>query len=258
MPRRFIRGAVFTGVLLTAAACSTKGSNGTDTASGAGQIPAADSTRARDSAKAAAEKTASDTAWRPLFDGKSTAGWHAYKGGAVPAAWKATDSTLTVTPGGGDIVTDDQFGDFELAVEWKVPRGGNSGIFYRATEDAEHIYETAPEMQVLDDARHPDGKDPLRTAGSAYGLYGPPKGVVKPAGQWNAARVVARGNHVEHWLNGQKVVEYELGSADWSAKVKASKFKDWPGYGKATRGRIGLQDHGDTVSFRNIRIRELK
>ena len=253
MPRRTSRGVLFTGAFLVAAACSTKGSNGTDTASVISQLGANDSTQAHDSAKAA-----TDSGWHSLFDGKSTAGWHAYKGGPVPAAWKATDSALTVTPGGGDIATDGEYGDFELALEWKVQPGGNSGIFYRATDGAEAIYETAPEMQVLDDAKHPDGKNPLTSAGSDYGLYGPPRGVVKPAGQWNAVRVVARGPHVEHWLNGQKVVEYEQGSADWAAKVKASKFKDWPNYGKAMRGRIGLQDHGDTVSFRNIRIRELK
>src|SRR5689334_22336973 len=114
MPRRISRGAVFTCALLAAAACSTKGSNGTDTASVISQLDAKDSAQATDSG------------WRSLYDGKSTAGWHAYKGGPVPAAWKATDSALTVTPGGGDIATDDQFGDFELALEWKVKPGGNS------------------------------------------------------------------------------------------------------------------------------------
>ena len=258
MPRRISRGAVFTGVLLVAAACSTRGSDGTDTASGTSQISADDSARAHDSA---AKVATVDTAWRSLFDGQTTNGWRAYKGTGMHPQWQARDGMLTVAGKGGDagdIVTNDQFGDFELELEWKVPRGGNSGIFYRAAETAERIYEAAPEYQVPDDARHPDGKNPLTSAGAAYGLYAPPRGVVKPAGEWNQARIVVRGNHVEHWLNGQKVVDYELGSADWSAKVQASKFKDWPGYGKSARGHIGLQDHGDTVSFRNIRIRELK
>jgi hypothetical protein len=257
MPRRFLRGAVVSGAFLVAAACSTKGSDGTDTASGASQIAANDSARAKDSAARAAP----DTAWRSLVDGDSLTAWRAYRGTAVHPQWQAKDGVLTVAGKGGDagdIITKDQFGDFELELEWKVPRGGNSGIFYRAAETAERVYETAPEYQVLDDARHPDGKFPLTSAGAAYGLYAPPRGVVKPAGEWNAARIVARGSHVEHWLNGQKVVDYELGSADWSAKVQASKFKDWPGYGKSARGHIGLQDHGDTVSFRNIRIRELQ
>jgi hypothetical protein len=247
-----IVGAMLAGA--AGAACSTK-PDASDTAA------AAATAAATDTSAATATMAATDTAWRSLFDGQTTTGWRAYKGTGMHPQWKAADGVLTVAGKGGDagdIVTVDQFGDFELELEWKVEPGGNSGVFYRGVETAERIYETAPEMQVLDDARHPDGKDPLRSAGAAYGLYAPPRGVVKAAGEWNAARVVARGNHVEHWLNGQKVVEYELGSPDWSAKVQASKFKDWPGYGKSARGHIGLQDHGDTVSFRNIRIRELK
>src|SRR5919202_1955113 len=112
-------------------------------------------------------------------------------------------------------------------------------------------------MQGLDDARHADGKSRLTSAGAAYGLYPSPAGVVKPAGEWNKVRLVVNGAHVEHWLNGQKVVEYELWSPDWEAKVKASKFAAWPGYGRARRGHIALQDHGNQVWFRNIRIRRL-
>lgn len=249
MHSRSSRGAVAVGALLGALACSTQGSNGTDTASGTSQLPASDS---------AARTATGDTAWRSLFDGQSTDGWRKYRGTGMHPQWQVKDGMLMVAGKGGDagdIVTVDQFGDFELELEWKVPPGGNSGIFYRAAETAERVYETAPEYQVLDDARHPDGKNPLTSAGAAYGLYAPPRGVVKPAGEWNQTRIVARGSRVEHWLNGQKVVDYELGGADWSAKVQASKFKDWPGYGKSARGHIGLQDHGDTVSFRNIRIR---
>lgn len=235
----------------SAAAACAKGDQGAADTAAAGADTAATTTA----------QAPADTAWRPLFDGQTTNGWRRYRGTGMHPQWSAANGELTVAGKGGDagdIVTVDQFGDFELELEWKVGRAGNSGIFYRASETAERIYETAPEMQVLDDAHHPDGKDSTRTAGSNYGLYAPPKGVVKPAGEWNLARIVARGNHVEHWLNGQKVVEYELGSPDWTAKVKASKFNDWPGYGKNARGHIGLQDHGDTVSFRNIRIRELR
>jgi hypothetical protein len=164
---------------------------------------------------------------------------------------------LTRVGAGGDIVTVDEYGDFELELEWKVAPGGNSGIMYRVTETAANSYESGPEMQVLDDSGHADGRSRLTSAGSAYGLYPAPAGVVKPAGEWNAVRLVVNGNHVEHWLNGQKVVDYELGSPDWEAKVKASKFAEWPGYGRAARGRIALQDHGDRVAYRNIRIREL-
>src|SRR6202022_3657427 len=130
-------------------------------------------------------------------------------------------------------------------------------IIYRIDDSDEKTYMTGPEMQVLDDARHADGQSRLTSAGAAYGLYAAPVGVVKPAGEWNSVRLLVNGNHVEHWLNGTKVVEYELLSPDWEAKVQASKFKEWPGYGRAKSGRIGLQDHGDTVAFRNIRIRVL-
>src|SRR5438876_12307484 len=128
---------------------------------------------------------------------------------------------------------------------------------YRVTEAADETYETGPEMQVLDDARHKDGQSRLTAAGSAYGLYPAPAGVVKPAGEWNEVRIVVNGNHVEHWLNGVKVVEYELGSADWKARVKASKFAPHPHYGRNPEGYIGLQEHDSWVAYRNIKIRVL-
>jgi len=159
----------------------------------------------------------------------------------------------------GDIVTRDQFGDFELSLEWQISTGGNAGVFYRGTEEYEHIYWSAPEYQLLDDANHADGKSRLTSAGSDYGVYASPAGHLKPVGEWNETRIVAKGSHVEHWLNGAKLLEYELGSPDWAAKVAASKFKDWPNYGKAARGHIALQgDHTGSLAFRNIRIRELK
>ncbi len=195
--------------------------------------------------------------WRTLFDGKSTAGWRGYRSQTVPAGWRVEDGLLTRAGSGGDLITTDKFGNFDLALEWKVAPGGNSGVMYRATEDAERPYETGIEMQVLDDAKHADGKSPLTSAGALYGLYPARPGVVKPAGEWNAARVVVNGNHVEHWLNGVKVVEAEIGSPDWNARVAASKFAEWPGYGKAREGHIVLQDHGDRVQYRNIRIRAL-
>jgi hypothetical protein len=112
-------------------------------------------------------------------------------------------------------------------------------------------------MQVLDDAGHPDGKSPLTSAGADYALYPAPLGVVRPAGEWNDVGLIVRGNHVEHWLNGTKVVDYELGSPDWEQRVKASKFAEWPTYGRAASGHIALQDHGDWVAYRNIKIRVL-
>lgn len=195
--------------------------------------------------------------WRPLFDGRTTSGWRGYKQPGMPAGWRVVDGALTRVGSGGDIITAEQFGNFELALEWKVAPGGNSGIFYRVTEAGDQAYHTGPEMQVLDDAGHRDGTSRLTSAGSAYGLYAAPAGVVKPAGEWNSVRIVVNGGHVEHWLNGTRVVQYELGSADWERLVNASKFKEWPGYGRARRGHIALQDHGDWVAFRNIKIREL-
>lgn len=196
--------------------------------------------------------------WRVLFDGSTTDGWRGYGRDDVPDAWQVVDGALTLTGSGGDIITRDQFADFELELEWQVDSAGNSGIFYRAIESDDPIYFSAPEMQVLDDAAHPDGQSPLTSAGSNFGLHPVPRGVVRPAGEWNAVRLIVHGNHVEHWLNGQKVVEYELGSDDWKQRVAGSKFAAWPAYGTAARGHIGLQDHGDRVAFRNIRIRELE
>jgi hypothetical protein len=196
--------------------------------------------------------------WRLLFDGKTLNGWRGYNRADMPAGWAAQDGALTRVSQAADIITTDQFGDFELELEWRIAPGGNSGIFYRAAEGLDAIYMSAPEMQVLDDDRHPDGRSTLTSAGADYGLYPAPRGFVRPAGEWNHVRIVADGNQIEHWLNGTRVVEYELGGDDWSAKVAASKFRDWPLYGKAARGHIGLQEHGSWVAYRNIRIRPIR
>lgn len=214
--------------------------------------PSADSTGTALSAAERAE------GWRTLFDGGSLAAWRGYRKPAMPEGWQVVDGSLVlVTAGAGDIITRDRFRNFDLRLEWKVAAGGNSGIFYRATEEGNYIWQSAPEMQVLDDARHADGRSELTSAGSNFGLYPVPRGISKPAGEWNAVRLLVNGAHVEHWLNGVKVVEYELGSSEWEARVRASKFASMPLYGRAAEGHIGLQDHGDRVEFRNIRIRVL-
>jgi hypothetical protein len=227
---------------------------------GSGMQPDESASAGADTGASADLLTAAERAegWRMLFDGRSTAGWRGYKQQSMPDGWQVIDGELTRVSGGGDIITTEQFSDFELALEWKVGPAGNSGVFYRVTEEGEESYHTGIEMQVLDDAGHADGQSRLTSAGSLYGLYPAPAGVVKPAGQWNSARVVVRGNHVEHWLNGQQVVEAELWSPDWNTRLAASKFTEWPGYARATRGHIGLQDHGDRVSFRNIKVRVLQ
>jgi len=197
--------------------------------------------------------------WRPLFDGKSLDAWRGYKSDKIPDGWHIAQGTLAKDKPVADIVSKDEFGDFELELEWKIGEAGNSGIFYRGTEEYDHIYWTAPEYQLLDDIKGADNKTRLTCAGAAYALYPSSPGHLKPVGDWNLARIVARGNHVEHWLNGDKLLEYELGSPDWEAKVKASKFKDWPNYGRAKRGHIALQgDHEGSLAFRNIRIREIR
>jgi hypothetical protein len=212
---------------------------------------------ASQSVKPGAQSPASG--WRVLFDGKSLDNWRGYKGGAVPAGWTVENGTLAKNAPVADIVSKDQFGDFELELEWKIGDAGNSGIFYRGTEEYDHIYWSAPEYQLLDDVKAADNKTRLTCAGAAYALYPSPPGHLKPVGEWNMTRIVANGKHVEHWLNGTKLVEYELESPDWKAKVKASKFVDWPHYGRAPRGHIALQgDHDGTLAFRNIRIRELR
>jgi hypothetical protein len=204
-----------------------------------------------------AEDEAPGTGWIPLFDRRTTAGWRSYRSKTIPAGWQVIDGALTRVASAGDIVTNDKYGNFELALEWNVAEGGNSGIFYRVSEDSDYPWQTGLELQVLDDARHPDGRSPLTAAGSLYGICPVPRGVVRPAGEWNAARIVVNGHHVEHWLNGVKVVDAELGSPDWAARVRRSKFATMPGYGKNDTGYIGLQDHGDRVAYRNIRIRTL-
>lgn len=203
----------------------------------------------------AAERAAG---WRLLFDGATTSGWRGYRMDSMPAGWQAVDGALTRVGDGRDIITREQFSDFELMLEWNVAPGGNSGVMYRVTEEYDYSYKSGPEMQVLDDAAHRDGLSRLTAAGANYGLHPAPEGAVKAGGEWNQARVVVRGNHVEHWLNGQKVVEYELLSPEWESRVKASKFVEWPNYGRAKRGHIALQDHGDWVAYRNLKIRELR
>jgi hypothetical protein len=197
--------------------------------------------------------------WRLLFDGRDPAHWRVYKAQSQSAGWYVEDGTLKKTGPTDDIITREQFGDFELALDWRLSAGGNAGLFYRGTEEYDHIYWTAPEYQLLDDAAHRDGGNRLTSAGAAYGLYPAPPGVVRPAGEWNSTRILLQGAHVEHWLNGTKLLEYELWSPDWEAKVRASKFGEWPKYGRARRGHIAIQgDHEGELALRNIRIRELR
>lgn len=229
---------------------------GTSSAGGSASVTTDSPATADASGLTAAQRAAG---WKPLFDGSTTAGWRGYKTPTVPAGWSAVNGTLTKSGPIGDLMTANQYGDFELAFDWTISPGGNAGVFYRGTEEYDHIYWSAPEYQLLDDALHADGKNRLTSTGAAYGLYPSPAGVVKPAGEWNSTLIVVNGNRVQHWLNGQKLLEYELANPDWTAKVKASKFIEYPNYGRAPRGYIGFQgDHEGTLTLRNMRLRELK
>lgn len=197
--------------------------------------------------------------WTLLFDGTSLEGWRAFKSEAPPTGWEVRDGVLARTGAGGDLMTVRQFDNFVLDLDYKVSEGGNSGIMYRVTTDGDRPYYSGPEYQILDNERHADAKNGRdRYAGANYALHPPATDSGNPAGQWNNARIVVDGNLVEHWLNGEKVVSYELHSDDWKKRVAASKFAEWPMYGKASRGHIVLQDHGDLVEFRNVRVKEIR
>ena len=204
--------------------------------------------------------------WTVLFDGSSTDKFRGYNMQTFPASWKVEDGALVTQTGvpNVDLVTKDAYKDFELEFEWKVSIAGNSGVFFHMQEVLTHESGNGNspnwldnfEMQILDDINFND-KEPKRSAASLYDLVTPQNKQLKPVGEYNLAKLVVNGNHVEHWMNGQKIVDYELNSPDWKAKVANSKWKSVPTYGQASEGYIGLQDHGDKVEFRNSRIRVL-
>ncbi|HRK22360.1 MAG TPA: DUF1080 domain-containing protein, partial [Fimbriimonadaceae bacterium] len=194
--------------------------------------------------------------FRPLFDGRTTAGWKAWRGTGVPSRWQSENGMLILKAGegsGGDLGTVEQFGNFELRLEFRIARRGNSGIIYRAGEDYPEPWKTGPEFQVLDDFGYTGGRPTWTTTGSFYEMYAPPAMFSRPAGEWNEARIVAKGNRIEHWLNQVKVVDCTIGSNDWNARYEKSKFKEFPEFARKPRGFIVLQDHGAEVAYRRIR-----
>ena len=212
--------------------------------------------------------TATETAagWKMLFDGTSNAAFKSYSGkdGKMPAkGWTVEGGELRCAKGGGDIETIDEFEDFEFTAEFKCAPGANSGIMYRVADGQDFPWRTGPEFQLLDDALHADGKDPKHRAGALYDLIAPPPTepgakLLAPAEQWNTARVRLSGGLLQHFLNGVKTAEVRVDGPEWKDMIAKSKFKDMPGFGMEKKGHIALQDHGDEVAFRNIRVRDLR
>lgn len=206
--------------------------------------------------------------WKLLFDGSSKNGWHIWHGKSDGSAWKVQDGMLHLDPqemkdwqtvGGGDIVTDSAFTNFHFSVEWKVADSGNSGIIFLVQEDAkyEHTWHTGPEMQVLDNNGHPDAKITKHRAGDLYDLISVSKETVKKAGEWNKAEVICNNGALDLFLNDEKVVSTRLDDENWKKLKAASKFNDKPDFGAFKGGHIALQDHGNKVWFRNIKIKQL-
>lgn len=202
-----------------------------------------------------------EAGWKLLFDGRTTQGWRSYRKETFPEkGWIVEEGCLkkVARVRGGDIVTEATFDNFDLSWEWRVAVGGNNGVKYLVTEERPGA--PGHEYQMVDDQRHPDAaKGPKRVTASFYAVVPVPLDrPSRPAGEWNRSRVTVQGNHVEHWLNGVKVIEYELGSDAVKAAIAESKFKDAPGFGTKIQGRIMLTDHGDECWFRNIKIRQLR
>jgi Domain of Unknown Function (DUF1080) len=204
--------------------------------------------------------------WKLLFDGQTLNGWQIFKG-RKNNTWEVQDGILHCkalnekAKGDGDersdIMTTEEFTNFELAFDWKISAQGNSGVMFRVTEEFEQPYYSGPEYQVIDDKGYPGKLTDKQMTGANYDMHVTEQKNVKPVGEWNSSKIVVNGNHVEHWLNGQKVVAYELGSADWKKRKENSKWKEWKGYGAAPKGHIDLQDHGSEAWYKNVMIRVL-
>lgn len=200
--------------------------------------------------------------WRLLFDGKTLEHWRSYGQQEVDPGWGIENGCLsrlgmTRIGIGGDLISREQFGDFELKLEWRISEAGNSGIFIRGDESGKTIHHTGYEMQILDNQGHRDSRDPTHRAGAYYDMIAPDHDTTKPVGYWNRVHIIARGPEVEFWLNGRRTAAFSQGSEEWKKLYRASKFVDRPAYGSLLKGHIGFQDHWDKVWFRNIRILEL-
>jgi hypothetical protein len=200
-----------------------------------------------------------------LFDGKSFIGWHSFNGGKEIKSWTIEDGAMVCLgtakdAHGGDIVSDNDYENFELTWDWKVTKGANSGVMYHVVEDTLYKapYETGPEYQIIDDIGFPQKLEEWQKAGADYAMnLTNDKKQLKPVGEWNSSKIVFNKGHVEHWLNGEKIVEFQAWNDEWNKKKKEGKWKDYPDYGSAKKGRIALQDHGNKVYYKNIMIQVL-
>lgn len=194
--------------------------------------------------------------WQVLFDGSDLSAWKPYgKPDDAPIAWVIESGALAWRKDCGNLATKELFGDFELELEWKISPAGNSGVMFGVDDSGEKPWHTGPEVQLLDDMKARDGKNPLTRAGALYSLYPPTKSAAKPIGEWNKLRLRVQSGRVEGWLNGEAIFDVRMTSADWHERVAKSKFGPFPRFGKVTPGRIVLQDHLRPVWFRAIRIR---
>jgi len=210
---------------------------------------------AHDNVLSEAEKS---QGWQLLFNGKDISKWRNFKQANVSDKWQVTDGTLQLTAkGGGDILTKKAYKNFDLRLDWKISSAGNSGIFILADEFGKKIYSHAIEVQILDNERHHDNKIASHLSGSIYDMVASPTSSHRTAGQWNQIRILLQNKSLKVWQNNVLTCEVIIGSAQWQALLANSKFKKWPGFGLNDVGHIGLQDHGDVVAFKNIKIKEL-
>ncbi|MBL7977205.1 MAG: DUF1080 domain-containing protein [Bacteroidetes Order II. Incertae sedis bacterium] len=209
-------------------------------------------------------KSEEKAGWQLLFDGKTMQGWHTY-GIAGTRGWAVQNGEMVALGQAGhegtanDIVTEQEFENFDLVLEWKISKGGNSGIFFNVVEDKRYkaVYETGPEYQLIDDVGFPQKLEDWQTSAANYAMHPPVVKAFKPVGEWNHTRIVVNRGHVTHWLNGQKTVEYQMWTPEWERMVTEGKWKNFPGYGRAKKGKIALQDHGNQIWFKNIKIKSL-
>lgn len=209
--------------------------------------------------------TAAPSAWVTIFDGKTLAGWHGFNKTGEVKNWKVVDSALVCQGAakdahGGDLVSDNSYDNFELSWEWKVDKGSNSGVMYHVVEDAKYQapYETGPEYQIIDDIGFPEKLEDWQKSGADYAMTpANDKKKLKPVGEWNTSSIIFNKGHVEHWLNGEKIVEFEAWTDEWNKKRTEGKWKGYPDYGKEKTGKLALQDHGNKAYYKNIKIRTL-